>query len=368
MKSDALDAAHPPKPSWSGPLGCDTFVALPPATPPGIVLFGKNSDRPAGEGQSIRRYPAADHNVVTDDDDDSMTMVRCTYLSIPQVTHTHAVLLSQIDWMWGAEMGANERGVVIGNEAVWTVEPDVVTTPALLGMDLVRLGLERGDTAVEAVRVMTRLLETHGQGGACAHDDPTFTYHNSFLVADATTMTAIILETAGRHWVTRRVSQQDGTHNISNGLTIRTDFTGHSEGLHAHAVRRRLWNGEGRLDWAATFGEGGVKGLDAASPYSRLNRGRQLLQEGFGGRGCSASTNHCMTAQRVMDILRDHEGGICMHGPGFETTASMVSELHADDDDGTKSRHWMTGRPLPCQSPFVEQTIHGDADEGDADR
>ena len=68
--------------------GCDTFVALPPATPPGVTVFGKNSDRPTGEGQSIRRYPAADYT--------KGDVVQCTYLPIPQVTHTHAVLLSQI--------------------------------------------------------------------------------------------------------------------------------------------------------------------------------------------------------------------------------------------------------------------------------
>lgn len=41
--------------------------------------------------------------------------------------------------MWGAEMGANDKGVVIGNEAVWTK----MNSPAdkeekLLGMDLLR--------------------------------------------------------------------------------------------------------------------------------------------------------------------------------------------------------------------------------------
>eukprot|EP00435_Cladocopium_sp_Y103_P062743 s74_g24.t1 len=41
----------------ASPVGCDTFVALPPAAPPNTVIFGKNSDRPNGEGQSVRRYP-----------------------------------------------------------------------------------------------------------------------------------------------------------------------------------------------------------------------------------------------------------------------------------------------------------------------
>lgn len=63
--------------------------------------------------------------------------LQCTYIQISQVEQTHAVVLSKPAWMWGAEMGANDQGVCIGNEAVWTQEP-VTPGEALLGMDLVR--------------------------------------------------------------------------------------------------------------------------------------------------------------------------------------------------------------------------------------
>lgn len=55
------------------------------------------------------------------------------------MSETHAVILSRPSWLWGAEMGANEHGVCIGNEAVWTKEP-VGKGEALLGMDLLRWG------------------------------------------------------------------------------------------------------------------------------------------------------------------------------------------------------------------------------------
>ena len=69
--------------------------------------------------------------------------LQCTYITIPQVPRTLAVVLSKPSWMWGAEMGANELGVVVGNEAVWTVE-DSNGPPALLGMDLVRWERDNG--------------------------------------------------------------------------------------------------------------------------------------------------------------------------------------------------------------------------------
>ena len=77
---------------------CDTFIALPPATRDGSVIFAKNSDHPAGEGQGIRVYPRASHA--------PGEILKCTYMEIPEAGQTHSVLLSQIDWMWGAEMGA----------------------------------------------------------------------------------------------------------------------------------------------------------------------------------------------------------------------------------------------------------------------
>ena len=46
-------------------------------------------------------------------------------------------MLSRPAWLWGAEMGANEHGVCIANEAINAREP-AAETEALLGMDLVR--------------------------------------------------------------------------------------------------------------------------------------------------------------------------------------------------------------------------------------
>src|SRR5512139_2745316 len=113
---------------------CDTLVALGNVTADGVTLFGKNSDREPNEAHQLLRVPAAEHP--------AGSTVQCTYLEIPQVDHTCEVLLGKPFWMWGAEMGANEHGVAIGNEAVFTKVPQMKGA-ALTGMDLLRLGLER---------------------------------------------------------------------------------------------------------------------------------------------------------------------------------------------------------------------------------
>ncbi len=307
---------------------CDTFIALPPATKDGSVIFAKNSDRPAGEGQGIDIVPGAEHA--------PGDVLQCTYIEIPEAERTHAVLLSRIDWMWGAEMGANELGVVIGNEAVWTKLPPGPT--ALLGMDLVRLGLERGRTARHALDVMVSLLEEFGQGGACAENDPGFAYDNSFLIADA--QEAWVLETAARFWVAERVT--GGVKNISNRLSIRGRYDlGHRD--LASEARARGFLGapgddgndgnDGKVDFAACFSDAPVE----PDSDSREAWGARLLAENEGD----------ITPESMMDTLRHHDSGICMHG-GFETTASMVSRL----SPGGEATHWLTDGANPCRASF----------------
>ncbi|XP_009884869.1 PREDICTED: secernin-2 [Charadrius vociferus] len=109
------------------PSSCDCFVALPPHTAVSARLFGKNADRPRHEVQEVVYVPAAVHR--------PGDKVQCTYLEIEQAERTHAVVLSRPAWLWGAEMGANEHGVCVGNEGVWTREP-VGEDEALLGVDL----------------------------------------------------------------------------------------------------------------------------------------------------------------------------------------------------------------------------------------
>jgi hypothetical protein len=143
--------------------------------------------------------------------------LRTQYLSIGD-TGAHAALLSCPTWLWGAEHGVNEFGVAIGNERVATVH-EAPARPRLIGMDLVRLGLERARSAEEALDILIDLLTVHGQGGIAdaAHQE---SYDSSFLIADP--RHAFVLDTSGTDFAAAPFSK--GTA-ISNRLTVGPDWT-----------------------------------------------------------------------------------------------------------------------------------------------
>lgn len=303
---------------------CDTLVALENSTQEGSVIFGKNSDRPNEEVQLITFSPRVTYP--------KGEQLKCTYISIPQVSETYAVLLSQPWWMWGAEMGANEYEVVIGNEAVHTHEP--LQKIGLLGMDLLRLGLERGNSARKSLDIITNLLEKYGQGGGCAYNDPSWLYHNSFIIADP--HEAYVLETADKWWIVEKVKD---VRSISNGLSIRGIGDIRRRGIIEHAINKGYCHDDNDFDFSVSFS--GFPISSNLSPYSREGKAALLLRENIGK----------ISPSLMMNFLRDHQAGICMHG-GFESTGSQVSHLSNEK----KSIHWFTGTSLPCVSiykPYV---------------
>src|SRR5580692_11715020 len=203
-------SGHPIHPPYTAAM-CDTLCAPGPRG----MVFAKNSDRPPGEVQIAwpfgRRASAG-------------CSLRTQYLSIGD-TGAHAAFLSCPTWLWGAEHGVNEHGVAIGNEKVSTTHDSGSAKPALIGMDLVRLGLERARSAEEALNVLIDLVATHGQGGI-ADATRQEAYDSSFLVADPTS--AVVLETAGRDWVAAPFA---GGTAISNRITLGTEWTRSSRRL-----------------------------------------------------------------------------------------------------------------------------------------
>ena len=260
--------------------------------------------------------------------------VKCTYVSIPQAASTHAVVLSRPRWLWGCEMGANELGVVGGNEAVGSALADELgSEPRLLGMDLLRLALERGSTAKEAVDVCCSLLEAHGQGGGCEEFDKSWTYENGFLFADG--KEAYVVETAGvHHWAVERI-EKGCYRNISNGLSIRTAYTSLSEGIKGLCQANGWWDGTSAFDWKSCVGFGGRFGTSSAALGlgGREAAGREFLE----GMAKEESDPHdaALWCAKAASILRDEDSGICFRSThGFCSTGSQISWIPDQEEGG----------------------------------
>ena len=181
--------------------------------------------------------------------------MRCTWIEVHQVAHTHAVVLSRPWWMWGAEMGANEHGVVIGNEAVFThagSEPP----PDCSAWTCSAWRWSGPPPRRRRSRSSSACWSATDRAEPAATTRPSFTYDNSFLVADPDG--AIVLETAGRRHATEEV--RGPGRSISNGLTI----PGFAE---AHAD-------------AAPGPGGGVRGPPGPDPGVRRGRHRHAGPDG----------------------------------------------------------------------------------------
>lgn len=143
-------------------------------------------------------------------------------------------------------MGLNECGLVIGNEAEGS-RCEAESEDGLLGMDLLRLALERADTARKGIDVITGLLEQYGQNANANHLFDR-RYENSFMLVDPKEIW--LLETAGRQWAAKKI---DDWSAISNCYSIGTDYDLCSSKLEAYARQRRWLHPAEPFDFAKAY-------------------------------------------------------------------------------------------------------------------
>jgi dipeptidase len=271
--------------------------------------------------------------------------VKCTYIDIPQVEKTNAVFLSKPFWMWGAEIGVNEHGLVIGNEAVFSKIP-ANKKPALLGMDMLRAALERAKEPREAVQVIIDLLEEFGQGGNCIHDGELY-YHNSFIIANADD--AWVLETVDKQWAARQLKD---LYSISNCLTLDNEYDMTSSGLVELSLKKKFSKSGEDFNLAKDYSD---------FIFTEFSKGRVRRERTL--RALREQTGR-VSIESVMEILRDHKKmnfdprngltdvDVCMHA-GFgpvrvsQTTASMIVYL-----DNNRPLIFATGTAAPCSGIF----------------
>ena len=320
-------------------LSCDTLALSGKYYASGRNTLMKNSDRPLGEAQPLAFFPAAAHA--------PGEQLRCTHLTVPQAEKTYAVLGCKPYWIWGFEMGANEKGLFIGNEAQGS-RCDAETVEGLLGMDLLRLALERSATAREAVNVIAGLLTAYGQN---ANANPLYDrrYENSFILVDPEEIW--VMETAGREWAAKRYPDYAA---VSNCYGIETDYDLCSENMEALA-RKNLWiSPEEPMNFAKAYTLPAIR-QTLSTPRQRrmrmlVDKRRKPLTEGY-----------------VKSIFRDHFEGelieprfgacqatfttICMHAATWDSAQTACSMLFTRDDSlGTVMRY---APSLPCCSVYI---------------
>ncbi len=278
----------------------------------GGMWFAKNSDRNPREVQTFAWHAARAAG----------PELHTQYVALADCDAA-AFAGSQPTWLWGCEHGVNEHGVAAGNEKIWTTDRPKSRPAALLGMDIVRLVLERARTADEALEISTSLIETYGQGGSGEpfSDEP---YDSSFMFVDGND--GWIVETCNRSWAARPVG--DGAA-ISNRISLTTDWTRASADIAPDTNFDTLRN---------------------PKVPTTIADGRLATT-----RACVARDDPSLAS--IAATMRDHAGplqvddvAVCMHCPSAnaQTTASMITNISTDG-----SWHAWVCLGNPCTGVYV---------------
>lgn len=246
--------------------GCTTILVGKNATVDGSVILGHNEDMGDLSGRLVFQPGRTTEE----------TEIQLNYVTLPQVEKTYAYWASgnskavadkYYDGGW-ILCGMNKWGVSLGCNTMATREEKIPKGKGILRYSIRQLILERSKTAREAVGMVGKLIDAHGQS-----DSPV-----AYCIADREEVW--LVETTFRHWAARRI-KDDEVHVEVNEYTIETEYDMASENLVSYATEQGWYKEEdGPLNFKYVYGD--PEALDRPRNISRRFQGTYMLKNKFG--------------------------------------------------------------------------------------
>jgi len=235
-------------------MGSDMIVALKEASANRTTLFGVNHHAAPSHCYTVQIVPGQMH----DAGDTIPVQGHC----VAQARQTFSALGLQPAGQWGFVHGVNEHRVAIGVTDWQSRLRD--GPPAISGIDLTRLCLERSHSATHAVEILTDLLERHCHNmaeGAPSSGD------NIFLIADCAE--AYVLEACGRYWALLECGHSRAVTDVA---MIRQDWRRLAPGLADSIIEKGWWQDDGsKIDFVRSVGETSERSRNAQKRWGRAS-------------------------------------------------------------------------------------------------
>ncbi len=230
-------------------MGNDMVAASMQASANQTTLFALNHYAANSESASLVLQPGQTH-----EPGENSTFGQ---LRLPEPRQSAKVLGLQSSGQWGYEYGVNEHRVAIG-VAPWDARfPDA--KPVFQGADLVRLMLERSQSAHGAIDTAIDLLSRHAEEESSRG--------NVFLVADSNE--AFVFETCGKHWA---LLECGPTRVVTDTAMIRQDWHRLAPGLATKMIETCRWADDGsKLDFVRCLAAKGERTLNAQRRWGRAS-------------------------------------------------------------------------------------------------
>ena len=270
------------------------------------------------------------------------------------------MLLCKPVWMWGASMGSNSAGISICIESITPSSnpSDDEDNDYLTGMDLLRLALMFGDSALDAVEIIDHYLSSYEQKGIQTWmNSGANIYYSTFLIAEYNEVW--IVETVNQMLVAKKFHH--GIHTISNQYALSAPFDMISNELRDYCDDQGI-NWKHDLDMNNQFTSWRQRLFDDSTTrtnYIHSTLGeiiikRKLVMNDF----CNILRSHQIRFPSDTDEINGIDQGImgmniCAHagyGPlrRLQSTNSMICVMRRDG----KIINFVTGTSAPCISIF----------------